>query len=300
MSRLSGKTLGIVAGIASALFVCGYVTVNKYVYSHYQIDALDYSLLFAVMGGIFGLVSALSQLNKKIGDDIKKNAGSLVLLSMAGFLAVGIFVFGQQFTTSVNAALLMTSSIVATSLFSFLLLRDRLRPMQWVWIAVLFVGLYIGIVGLSGFLLRAGDLIILGSVLLFGFGNAFSRVVMKRVSRPGIVPDVRLVVAGSIALVIGVVVVRDYQIILAVLPLAVLGGLFYWLCMKAFAAAVHLLNANEAIVLNNSQVFFTSFAGVLILSEDYGVEKFIGAVIAIISIYFITVHRKKVKQALVN
>lgn len=292
---MNKKTLGLIAGIASALFVCGYVTVNKYVYSHYEISALEYSLLFAFMGGVFGLASGLRQINKKTAKELKLQAPSLIGLSIAGFLAVGIFVFGQQYTTSINAALLMTSTIVATSLFSYILLRDRLKAAQWIWVAVLFIGLYIGIVGFNGVSLKLGDLIILGSVLLFGFGNAFSRVVMKKMSKPRIVPDVRLFVAGTIALLIGLVAIKDYSIIVTILPLALLAGLFYWLCMKAFATAVHLLNANEAIVLNNSQVFFTSIAGVLILSEDYSVEKLIGAIIAIVSIYFITFRNKRVE-----
>jgi drug/metabolite transporter (DMT)-like permease len=297
-AKLSNKTMGILAGIASALCVCGYVTVNKYVYTHYAISALDYSLFFAFIGGVFGFLSLLKQMNKSSIRELRTNIRSLILLSCAGFLAVGIFVFGQQYTTSVNAAILMTSTIVATSLFSYFLLGDRLRKAQWLWIAILFAGLYISIVGLSGLTLQQGDLIILGSVLLFGFGNAFSRVVMKRMKKPGLVPDTRLTIAGLIALIIGLLFVRDYNLLIVILPWAALAGLFYWLCMKSFAKAVHLLNANEAIVLNNSQIFFTSIAGVLLLSEGYGVEKLIGAIIIIVSVYFITIHKKK--TAIIN
>jgi drug/metabolite transporter (DMT)-like permease len=295
---MNKKTAGIIAGLASALFVCGYVTVNKYVYSHYAISALDYSLFFAFIGGVFGLVSLARQTSKKTLIELNKNIRPLIVLSIAGFLAVGIFVFGQQYTTSINAALLMTSTIVATSLFSYILLGEKLRTFQWFWVAFLFVGLYIGIVGINGVTLMSGDLIILGSVLLFGFGNAFSRVVMKKMHRPGLVPDARLAIAGAIAAVVGLFVVNDYGQLVAILPMAILAGLFYWLCMKAFAKAVHLLNANEAIVLNNSQVFFTSIAGVVLLSEGYSVEKFAGAVIAIVSIYFITIYKKK--QAIIS
>lgn len=290
---MSNKTIGIIAGIASALFVTGYVIVNRYVYSTYDISALDYSLFFACIGGLFGLFSLMRQANKQSLKEIRTNIRSLIVLGVAGFLAVGILVFGQQYTTSVNAALLLTSSVAATLLFSYLLLGERLKKAQWVWIAFLFVGLYIGIVGLNGLTLTAGDLIILGSVLLFGFGNAFSRLVMKRMKTPGLVPDARLVIAGTIAAVIGLFVIRDYGVLVAVLPFALMGGLFYWLCMKTFAKAVHLLNANEAIVLNNVHVFFTSIAGVFLLAEPYSIEKFIGAVIAMVSIYFIAIHQKK-------
>lgn len=290
---MNKRTIGILAGIASALCVCGYITVNKYVYTHYGISALDYSLFFAFIGGIFGILSIIQQMNKKVATELKSNVLSLLILGCAAFLAVGIFVFGQQYTTSVNAALLMTLSIVATSFFSYLLLGDRFRKAQWLWIAVLFVGLYIGIVGISDISLQSGDLIVLGSVMLFGFGNTFSRIVMKKMKKPGLVPDARLVIGGVIATLIGIFVIRDYELLLTITPLALLAGLFYWLCMKMFAKAVHLLNANEAIVLNTSQIFFTSIAGVLLLSEGYSLEKFAGAVIAIVSIYFIAIRKKK-------
>lgn len=293
INNMDKRTAGILAGIASALCVCGYITVNKFVYTHYDINALDYSLFFACIGGAFGILSILRQLNKKVATELKNNAPALITLGCAAFLAVGMFVFGQHYTTSVNAALLMTSSIVATSLFSYLLLGDRFRKMQWLWIFILFFGLYIGIVGINSISLQAGDVVILGSALFFGFGNAFSRVVMKKMKEPGLVPDVRLTIAGIIAGIVGIFVIRDYEVLFTIFPLAMLAGIFYWICMKMFAKAVHLLNANEAIVLNNSQIFFTSIAGVLLLSEGYSIEKFVGAVIVIASVYFITIHKSK-------
>jgi len=58
--------------------------------------------------------------------------------------------------------------------------------------------------------------------------------------------------------------------------------------MKTFATSVHLINANHAIVLVNSQVVITALAGVLLLGEHYTWEKFIGSVIVLTSIYYIT------------
>lgn len=286
--KYSEHAIGILAGVASALFVTGYLTVNKFIYSQYPISALDYSIVFALAGGLFGLLSLVKDLNKKNITAIRKELFPLIILGIVGTLSVGIFVFGQQFTTTVNAALLMTSTIVATSLFSFILLKDKLSKRQWIWTVVLFTGLYIGIVGFNSVNLRTGDLIILGSVLLFGFGNAFSRSIMQRMEKPGLVPDIRIVIGGIIATILGIFILRDYTTLIALLPLALVAGLFYYFCMKAFAKAVHLLTANEAIILNNSQIFFTSITGVLLLSESYSVEKFIGSLLAIISIYFIT------------
>lgn len=221
---------------------------------------------------------------------------SFIILSVAGFLAVSIFTFGLNFTTSVNAALLMTTTIVATSVFSHFILGERYAKNQWLWVAVLFVGLYIAIVGFNRIYLQKGDIIVLCSVLFFGFGNAFSRKVMGRLQKPGIVPDSRLVIGALFAIVAIAITQRNYSIFIEILPLGLLAGFFYWACMKTFAKCVNLLNANEAIVINNTQIFFTSIAGVIILSEPYSLVKFIGSIIVMIGAYFISA-RKRLKSA---
>lgn len=286
------NALGIAAGLFSALTVSAYLTVNRYIYTHYDIGAFEYSLLFAVTGGLFGLVSLGRSFDRAAYHAVRQNIRSLLLLGLIGCTAVGAFIFGLGYTSTVNAALLVTSTIVTTSFFSYLLLGEHLAKRQWRWVVVLFIGLYIGIVGLSSFELQKGDLIVLGAALFFGLGNAYSRSVMRRMERPGIVPDMRIVIGGLIALAVGGTVTRDYAVVVDVLPLALVAGLFYWLCMKSFAHSVHLISANEAIVLNNSQIFFTSLAGVFILSEEYSLEKFIGSLIVIISVYFIAAHKK--------
>jgi drug/metabolite transporter (DMT)-like permease len=291
--KQNNRVAGILAGLASALCVSGYFIINKHVYNTYDITAIQYSLLFAVIGGLYALTSLVLQSKNSDRKEVRQHTTSFGILGAAGFLAVGMLVFGQQFTTSINASILVTATIVTTAFFSFVMLKEKLDKSQWLWIAVLFLGLYIGIVGFKTLTLRIGDVIVLGSVIVFGFGNVYSRIIMKKVTKPSMVPDVRLLIAGTIALILTPLLVRDYKVMVDVLPWAFAAGFFYWLCMKFFAKSVHLLNANEAIILNNSQIFFTSLLGVVLLSEPYSIEKFIGSVIVLISIYFISVYNKR-------
>ncbi len=291
MSKSTNR-MGTASGFVSALCVAGYLTVNKYIYTNYDITALQYSMFFAVMGAVFAFISLVYKWDGESLVTVRSNLKSFVVLAVAGFLAVSIFTFGLNFTSTVNAALLVTTTIVATSIFSHLILGERYARKQWLWVAVLFVGLYIAIVGFRRIFLQKGDLIVLASVLFFGFGNAFSRKVMGRLKKPGIVPDSRLVLSAIIAIGVLVVTQRNYSIFIDILPFGLLAGFFYWACMKTFAWCVHLLNANEAIVLNNTQIFFTSIAGVLALSEPYSIEKFLGSVIVIVSVYFISARQR--------
>lgn len=182
-------------------------------------------------------------------------------------------------------------SCVATALFSHRFLNESHRGTQYAWMLVLFVGLYIGVVGFRSIQLRGGDLIVLSSAIFFGFGNSYSRVVMKRMGGARLVPNVRLTIGGIIALALSPFLLNELPVPKSFIPYALLAGLFYWLCMKTFAKAVYLINANKTIVLNNAQIFFTSLGGVIILGESYSLEKLLGSIVAITAIYFIAIKK---------
>lgn len=283
---------GIIYGVISALAVTGYVSINKFVYQNYDVSAIEYTILFAITGSLFGGVSLRTKYTKQVGILIHKNLKALLTLGIAVGLAVGILVFGQHYTSSVNASILITSTIVATTLFSYALLNERLLRQQLIWMVVLFMGLYLAIVGINGVSFKLGDLIILSSVLFFGFGNAYSRVVMKKMKRPDIVPDIRLIIAGLAGILLAPFFINNYALLIELAPLSLLAGSFYFICMQTFAKSVYLLNANEAIVINQGQVFSTAIVGVLVLSESYTIEKFLGSLIVLTSIYHISTHRR--------
>lgn len=279
---------GILSGVLSALCVAIYITINKYIYSRYSIDALEYTILFTISGGLFAACNLSLRLDTAAIGMIRSTVRPLLFVSLIGATAIGVFNFGLKYTSAVNASLLMSCTIVTTALFSHIYLKERHYKNQYPWILLLFAGVHIGVVGFRAVSFRSGDLIILMSTLFFGMGNAYSRIVMKRMKSATLVPDVRLSIGGLLALPLVFFVVDDYGLVLRILPLTLLSGLFFWLTMRTFAKTVFLINANNAIVLNNAQMFFTSIAGVLLLAEHYTIEKFLGSLLAIIAIYYIT------------
>ncbi|MFZ1249615.1 MAG: DMT family transporter [Candidatus Saccharimonadales bacterium] len=283
----SAATRGLLAGVASALFLTAYLVINKHVYNTYNISALQYSLVFAVAGGLFGALSLWRHMDDVALRKAKNDRGKFVLLSLASFMAVGLLVIGQRYTTAVNASLIGTMTILATVVFSALILKERITSRQRLWLVALFVGMYIGIVGLHRLHLKTGDVIILSSIVIFGFGNVLSRQMMQGHGSL-IVPNVRLVISACFALFVSLFLLRDHSVILQLWPWALLAGMFYWLTMKTFAVSVHLINANHAVILNNGQVITTALAGVFLLGEQYSWEKFVGSLIVLTSIYYIT------------
>jgi drug/metabolite transporter (DMT)-like permease len=180
----SVATKGLLAGIASALFLTAYLVVNKHVYNTYDIGALQYSLVFAIVGGIFGALSLIRNMNSRTFLKVRKDARIFVVLSLASFFAVGLLVIGQRYTTSVNASLISTATILTTIFFSAVMLREHITSRQKLWLVVLFVGMYLGIVGLHRLHISKGDAIILSSEIIFGFGNVLSRKLMRKHGSP--------------------------------------------------------------------------------------------------------------------
>jgi drug/metabolite transporter (DMT)-like permease len=288
MHNRSDHFKGLVYGLLSGLFVAGYVLVNRYVYNTYDVEPFYYSVTFAVAGGLFAL-SALFVRHIKT-HDIKVSrttAWQLPVVGLAGGTAMGLIVLGQNYTSAVNAAIVMTASILTTSLFSWLMLKESFSVRQRVWLAIMFVGLYLGVVGLHIVQFRLGDLIIFAAMVILGFNNTFSKVVMRR-HDGNFIADARLTISGILMLLLGLLVAGTDILVTTAGLWPILGGLFFWLCIRTFYACIQHASPNQAIVLNNSSVFFTAVVGVLLLSEAYDWLKFLGSVIVLLSLYFIT------------
>jgi drug/metabolite transporter (DMT)-like permease len=285
---LPAQTKGIIYGILSAMFVSAYILTNRYVYTHFDVEAFNYAVTFAAAGGIFAALGLLAR-HLKSHDVVvtRKTLPSLFVVGFAGGLAMALIVFGQNYTTAVNAGIIMTATIITTTFFSRYLLKESFNRRQWLWIGVMFIGLYLGIVGLHILKFNLGDLIILGASIAFGFNNTFSKLVIRKFDG-NFVADARLIISGLLMLLVGFAVAGTDILVLSAGLWPLLAGLFFWLAIRTFYGAVQYVSANKAIVLNNSQIFFTALFGVLLLSEAYDWVKFIGSVIVLVGVYFVS------------
>lgn len=285
--RLPNSLKGTLAGLASACFFAGYLVLNRYIYTRFKVDAVAYTLLFNAAGGLFaGLALLPRSARQKIGS-LQRDLSWMVVLCALGLAGMFTLVVGQHYTSSIHASLLVTGSIISTMLFSGLFLHEHVSSRQKRWVIGMFVGLYIAIVGLHTMSLHFGDVLIIIGVLFFGLGNVLSRSLMQK-HDARIIPDVRVFAVGVLAAAGYAMFYRSIPIFSLVGMWTLVSGLFFWLTMRMFATAVHLINANHAIVLVNAQIVPASFASIVLLGEHYSWEKFIGSAIVLISIYYIT------------
>ncbi len=292
---LSPHAKGIIYGVLSAVGVSGYLLVNRHIYAIYDVDTFGYAVTFSASAGLFALLAMAigafargKALSKSSVAALNLSALSqLLVIGFAGGLAMALVAVGQGYTSAINAGIIMTSSLIFTCIFSIILLKDRFYGGQWLWLLVMFIGLYVGVVGLRIVTLHAGDLIIFGAMAVLGFNNTFSKIAMRNFS-PNTVADSRLMISAALMLITGLIFAGSGVLVTNAGLWPLLAGGFLWLCIRTFYAAVHYINPNYAIVLNNSQIFFTALAGIVLLAESYDVVTFVGSALVLLSVYFIT------------
>lgn len=284
---LSNDTKGVVTGLLSAFFFASYLVINRYIYTEFKVDSLAFAFLFNALAGIYAGLALMQRYNQRKMRSVWQDRYKILLLCTYGLLAMLLLLIGQRYTTSIHASLLVTGSIVATMVFSTLFLKESITTRQKWWVVGMFVGLYVAIVGVQAISLLSGDLIILIGVIFFGLGNVLSRNLMQR-HDSAIIPDLRVFLVAVIAGLVYVLFFHSINIFSLVGLWTVVSSLCFWLTMRSFAVTVHLVNANHAIVLVNAQIVPASLAGVFLLNEHYSLEKFVGSVIVLVCIYFIT------------
>ncbi len=281
----STKRLGVLYGFLAALCIALYTLINRYAYTQYGVDSFSYTATFMISGGLFGLLSMIIRGDKSLAKD-KEQTSFMVLNGLIAAVAVGILVFGQRYTTAINASIILSTSTLPTALFAWLLLKEKLRRKQVPWIATLFVGLYLAIAGWQFLNFNKGDLMILITVLMLGFTNTYSKLLMKH-SHNDTIADVRLVSGGVLFIVLGLALGKAI-IISSAGWWPLIAGFALWAAIKTFYASVHYLSPNNAIVLANSSPMITPIAGVLLLNEPYSWVKLLGSVIILVSVYKFT------------
>lgn len=282
---------GFLFGVLATVMFAAYVLTNRYVYVTYDVDVFSYVVTFTLWAAAFALLGVGAGRYKKAFRVLQKTTWPVIWTGMLAGIGVGFIVLGQRYTTAINASIIATASIIPTVVFSRYILGEKFGRARWAWMGALFVGLYVAIVGLQAIELNKGDLIILGSAVILGFTNTYSKVLMRTHSSD-FVADMRLVGGGMLFLAVGLAFQGSDLLVTNAGLWPVLGGLFYWLTIKFFYASIHYINPSKAIVLINGHPIITPIIGVWLLAEPYHWTKFAGSVLILVSIYFISRKRK--------
>ena len=229
---------------------------------------------------------------------------NIVTLALAGFFGIALFAVvlfnGLKHTTAVNTGVLSTSEPLWIALVAWVLLRERLRPLQWAGIAIGGVGMVViasegSLTGLARFELNQGDLLVTASFVIW----ALYTVLIQKLA--GVLrPITILMVTASLGTVFhlpfygwelasGEVLTFDLQTILAIAYGTLFGSL---IAFGAWTLGVGLAGANTAGVFLYLIPPYTIGLAALVLGEPLELYHVAGGAIIVAGIVVATRRRR--------
>jgi drug/metabolite transporter (DMT)-like permease len=228
---------------------------------------------------------------------VRANALTLALTGFFGIALFAVVLFnGLRLTTAVNTGVISASEPLAIALVGWVLLRERLRRMQVVGIAVGAVGMVViasrgELQGLEGLSANLGDLLIIAAVMIW----ALYSVLVQKLSR-GLHPVTVLMAAAAVGTVChlpfygweiaaGRHLHADWPTLLAIGYGAIFGSL---VAFGSWNLGIGLIGANAAGIFLYLIPMFTIGLAALFLGETLELYHLAGGAIIVLGIVLAT------------
>lgn len=203
--------------------------------------------------------------------------GMLVLRGVLGFLALSMFVATIQHMPMATALVIQYMSPVFVAILGIFLLKEPVRPIQWLWLAIAFGG----VVMIKGFDSRV-SLLYLGIGLASSVFSAFAYTTVRRLretDHPLVVTLYFPVVALPLS---GVMMLFDFRPPTLVEWVWILiMGIFAQLGQTFMTISLHLEKANIVSSMSYLGMIFGLGFGYFLFDETYGFAALIGILLVI-------------------
>lgn len=215
----------------------------------------------------------------------------LILMGVTGVALFNLFMFwALERTDATNVGLLSTLNPVSIAIFSFVLIREKIRPLQILAMLISFAGVLVvlskGDFGhLSQLHFNSGDLWMLAAVAMWGIYSVCGRWAMKTVS-----PLMSTLYSG----IFGVAVMLPFNVTTFTishtdwsfwLALFYVGVLATVVSMVLWNIGVQKVGATSAGMFLNFNPVFTAILAFLLLGERMTLIQLLGSVIVIVGCY---------------
>jgi len=215
----------------------------------------------------------------------------LVLMGATGVVLFNIFMFwALERTAATNVGLLSTLNPVSIAIFSFLLTREKIRPLQMFAMIISFVGVVVVLSKgemerLLALEFNAGDLWMLAAVAMWGLFSVCGRWAMRYVS-----PMMSTLYSGlfGVAMLlpfnITTFTITDFNLefVLSILYIGVMSTV---VSMVFWNIGVQKLGATAAGMFLNFNPIFTAILAFLLLGERMTWSQLAGSIIVICGCY---------------
>lgn len=215
----------------------------------------------------------------------------LILMGVTGVALFNLFMFwALERTDATNVGLLSTLNPVSIAIFSFLLVKEKIRPLQIVAMLISFAGVLVVLckgdfAHLSQLHFNTGDLWMLAAVAMWGIYSVCGRWAMKTVS-----PMMSTLYSG----LFGVMLLLPFNATTFTvertdwtfwLSLFYVGVLATVVSMVMWNVGVQKVGATSAGMFLNFNPVFTAILAFLLLGETMSVLQLLGSVIVIVGCY---------------
>jgi drug/metabolite transporter (DMT)-like permease len=283
------KTSAIIVGYGSALLSAALFgsisTVAKPVLTTVNPILLS-SLVYLISGLVFTPIAQKSESTKLT----KKYFFLILITSVFGAtIAPIMFFLGLMKTTAVDTSLLANGETVFSILFALWIFKERLRPFGYLAVGLVLCGVFIVTTNLEFdkpvFILDSGNLLIIGSTVLWGFDNNICKIITKRVDVSRLV-QVRSMLGGLILFLITVALGIPFNIQASQIISIVLLGVFGF----AFSIYLYWESINRIGVVKASSIVSLAGAFGLVLAAIFLKESISIYQILAISIMLVGIH----------
>jgi drug/metabolite transporter (DMT)-like permease len=288
----SNIIIGYLSAVVATLLFGSVSTLAKPLLS--TVDPIFLSSIIYLTAGLFFTPSATRTRSK-----ITSKYFLLILTSaiLGAAIAPIVFFQGLKMSTAADTALLANGETVFSILFALLIFRERLRPIGYIAVILILVGVFLVTTNLdfksSVFSLNLGNVLVILSTIIWGFDNNICKIITKQIHVSRLI-QLKALIGGSILL--GTVIITGIPFKIQseqILPIILLGVFGFAISLYLYLHSIKRIGVIKASsLLSLSAVFGLVFA-LVFLNEIISINQIIAISVMIFGIHLMYIYEKK-------
>jgi drug/metabolite transporter (DMT)-like permease len=288
----SNIIIGYISAIVAAILFGCVSTIGKPILS--TVNPLLLSSIVYLTAGLFFTPSSV-----KVSSKITKKIFFLILISAISGAAIAPIVFfqGLKMSTAADTSLLANGETVFSILFALLIFRERLRPVGYIAVTLILIGVFLVTTNLdfhsSIFSLNIGNVLVILSTIVWGFDNNICKIIARQIHISRLI-QLKALIGGTI--LIGTVIISGTPFDIhseQLIPIILLGIFGFAISLYLYLHSIKRIGVIKASsFLSLSAVFGLTFA-VIFLRESIGINQVIAISVMIFGIHLMYMYEKK-------
>jgi len=288
----SNIIIGYISAIVAAILFGCVSTIGKPILS--TVDPLLLSSIIYLIAGLFFTPSSV-----KVSSKVTKKIFFLIIISAIFGAAIAPIVFfqGLKMSTAADTSLLANGETVFSILFALLIFRERLRPVGYIAVTLILIGVFLVTTNLdfhsSIFSLNIGNVLVILSTIVWGFDNNICKIIAKQIHISRLI-QLKALIGGTI--LIGTVITSGIPFNIhseQIIPIILLGVFGFAISLYLYLHSIKRIGVIKASSLLSLSAVFGLIFAVIFLRESIGINQIIAISVMIFGIHLMYMYEKK-------